>query len=209
MINKKQLLTSLGIFLAVYLILLIPGFGGSNSYAYFYRKQGYYWFHELGDKGFVVFEAHEDNGSDDTRVYQANKTLADAKGNVTSVPFNISTRILAYLPNILLIALFLATPVKWWKRGLMLIGGFITLHIFLMLFLYILIVAKYINTPWLQMYQDLGPGMKKMVLYLNGSVNHGMGLNNFLVVIIWLVFVFSFERQALDRFLRPALSENQ
>ena len=202
MFNKKQVLTSVGIFLAVYLVLLLPIFGGSTTYADFYRKQANYFFHTFGDHGFIVFEGHDDNGSDDTRIYQANKDLADAKGNVTSVPYNISTHILGYLPSILLIALFAATPIKLWKRALLLLAGFLTLHLFLMFFLYILILAKYLNTPWLHLYQDLGTTTKNIVQYLNASVNHGMGLNNFLVVIIWLTYVFYFERNILSGFLQ-------
>ncbi len=201
MINKKQLLTSVAILVGVYLILMLPMFGGGKTYGDFYRKQGFYFFHEFGDDGFVVFEEHEDNGSDDTRVYQANKNLADEKGNVKSAPFNISTRILGYMPNILLISLFAATPVKLWKRALMLIGGFFTLHFFLMFFLYILILCKYLDTPWLNMYQDMGSTSKSIVHYLNSSINHGMGLNNFLVVFIWLGIVFYFERDILSRFM--------
>ncbi len=202
MINKKQLLTSIAIFIGVYLVLMLPMFGGGKTYGDFYRNQGFYFFHEFGQNGFVVFEEHEDNGSDDTRVYLANKTLADSKGDVKSVPFNISTRILAYLPNILLISLFAATPVKLWKRALMLIGGFFILHFFLMTFLYILILCKYLDTPWLTMYQDMGKTSQSIVHYLNGSVNHGMGLNNFLVVLIWLAIVFYFERNILSKFIQ-------
>lgn len=204
MINNKQLLTSLGIFVGVYVILILPMFGGAKTYADFYRKQAYSFFHDFGNNGFVVFEEHEDNGSDDTRVFFANKTMADAKGNVESSAFNISTRILAYLPNILLISLFAATPVKLWKRALMLLGGFLILHIVLMSFLYILILCKYLDTARLNMYQDMGKTSQSMLHYLNGSVNHGMGLNNFLVVLIWAGMVFYFERNVLSKFILQA-----
>lgn len=201
MLKRKQLITTLAIFVSVYLVLVIPLFGGGETYADFYRRQGFWLFNHFGEKGFVVFEAHEDNGQDDTRVYQANKVLANAKGDVESVPFNISTRILGYLPNALLIALFLATPVKLWKRIVLLLSGFLVLHIFLMFFLFVLIMNKYITTPWLKMYEDMGQGTRHFFAFLNSSINHGMGLNNFLVVLIWLTLLFFFERNFLNHLI--------
>jgi len=200
MLNRKKLFTSIAIFGVVYIVLLLPTFGGSTVYADFYRKQGFNFFNNFGEQGFVVFEGHEDNGRDDTRVYQANKGLADSKGNVVSVPYNISTRILAYLPTILMISLFAATPIKLWKRASLLAGGLLILHVFLMFFLYILILEKYITSSKLQLYQDMGSGSKTMISYLKDSINHGMGLNNFLVVIIWAGLVLYFERDMLSNF---------
>ncbi|HNB80587.1 MAG TPA: hypothetical protein PLP14_00715, partial [Chitinophagaceae bacterium] len=133
-------------------------------------------------------------------VYQANKTLAGKNGDVQSVPFNMSIRVLAYLPNILLFSLFAATPVRWKKKLMLMVSGFLILDLFLLFFLYILILTKYIETPWLQLYQDLGKGTTSMAKSLNAAINHGMGLNGFLVVLIWLSLVYFFERKALEQF---------
>ncbi|MBK7763616.1 MAG: hypothetical protein IPI46_09625 [Bacteroidetes bacterium] len=201
MLQPKTILQSVGIFLGVYLFLLLPFSGIGKVYADFYRKQAFYFFNNFGSQGFVVFEEREDSENDDTRVYQANKNLANKKGDVESVPFNMSIRVLAYLPNILLISLFAATPVKLKKRLLLMGIGFVLLDIFLLCFLYILILNKYIQTPWLKMYQDLGSGMKSCIDTLNSSINHGMGLNGFLVVFIWLSLVYYFERDVLEKFV--------
>lgn len=200
MLNKKQLLIALAIFLGVYLFLVLPNFGMAAKYADFYRKQAYSLFHEIGENGFIVFEPHEDNGSDDTRVYLANKTLADQKGNVSSAPYNISTRILGYLPSALLLALFAATPVKVWKRFALMAAGFLVLQVILMGFLYIMLLDMYIKTPWLKMYQDMGAGSKKTVSFISETLIHGMGLNNFLVVLIWL----GLERNVIASFLNQS-----
>lgn len=206
MLNKKQLIIALAIFMGVYLFLILPDFGMAAKYADFYRKQAYTLFHEFGDNGFVVLEPHEDNGSDDTRLYLANKTLADQKGNVSSAPFNISTRILGYLPSALLLALFAATPIKWWKRFALMGAGFLILQVFLMGFLYFILLDMYIKTSWLKMYQDLGNSSKKFVSYISETLIHGMGLNNFLVVMIWLGLVVYFERNIIASFLNPSKS---
>lgn len=200
MLNKKQLIYAIAIFCIVYLILVLPIFGFAEKYAEFYRAQATKYFSSVSESGYVVFEGHEDNGTDDTRIYQTNTKLVNHKGDVESVPYNISTRILGYLPSILLIALFLATPISWIKRLLLLAGGFFLLHSILMFFLYVIIKVKFIETPWLKMYTDIGSTNKSIWIYLNNTINHGIGLNSFLVIIIWLILVFSFEKNILDKF---------
>ncbi len=201
MLQPKTIFKSVGVFLVVYLFLLLPISGIGKVYADFYRKQAFFFYNNFGSQGFVVFEEREDSENDDTRVYQANKNLANKKGDVESVPFNMSIRVLAYLPNILLISLFAATPIKLKKRFLLMAIGFIILDIFLLFFLYILILNKYIQTSWLKLYQDLSTGMKSFIDTLNSAINHGMGLNGFLVVFIWLSLVYYFERDVLEKFI--------
>lgn len=137
--------------IAIYALLAAPWPGLARAYASAYHAVGNAWFGGFGGDGIVRFApAPAGDGASDTVLTIGNR-VTGAEGTSPH-----SARITGYLPTIETIALILATPLPWARRGRALIWGLVICHVLIWLRLQVVVLHFFTGPePW-ALYQPWG-----------------------------------------------------
>ncbi len=138
-------------FVLVYTIFLLPWLGLSSGFATVYRDVGEWLFQSAGAPDYAVrFQADESSAGTDTRLILINVTLDNLNQAIPPQKMGgLSSRSGGYTQLTFFIALVLAAPITWRRRGLaLLIGGSVLL---IFIWLKLLLTGKLI----LSMYQPM------------------------------------------------------
>ena len=185
---KRILKFSLG-FLVTYAILIIPWPGIQEGYESFFRTGGEFLFKSFGSKGIVRMLPADDRKLD-IRLFAGNREMVMADGNFAALEMSLSSRIMGYIPTILIFSLILASPIPWKRRLWALLWGLILVNVLIALKLLIQIFAIYNSSEVLSLYL-FNPFWQKV---LNFSFQHFIsppGPTVVLVLIIWILVSFN------------------
>ena len=106
-------------------------------------------FEDFRGKGIVVFDKLdkvEENHFNTVMKLASKEQYAAYKKNRSSYKVSSVTAsgwYMGYLPIILLVALILASPVTWKRKGIALLGGLLVIHVFIWLKLYIQLLYEF------------------------------------------------------------------
>ena len=119
-----------GVFALVYGMLIVPWPGWSSAYGAYFRAVGRAFFTREDGKRIVRFEEARTAGLGplDTQIVLGNRELADANGNGPATILGLDTRGVGWIPTALLVALVVATPVSWRRRGRAFVVGLLAIH---------------------------------------------------------------------------------
>ncbi|MFH1746416.1 MAG: hypothetical protein ABIG44_05155 [Planctomycetota bacterium] len=136
----KQLLKFLVRLILLYTLLVIPWPGLMSAYAAAYRMVNQVLFHSFGSYGTVALRpAAEGQKLGDTEAVMTTRRPRMS----TTLP--LSSRHKGYLPTISLIALVLATPIPWRRRGWALLWGLLLINAFVALRTALAILNAFVN----------------------------------------------------------------
>jgi hypothetical protein len=190
MLRSKTLLLFLVKALIIYGVLAAPFDFYDKAYGDFYRKIADKTFGKFRETGFVRFSPTEKPAMTHTNI--GNVTLALPDGSFDTVAYQINTRILGYLPTILLIALVLASPVPWKRKGIALLIG-LPLVMGLILFKHwISLLYQCDQNPWVKLTDFSGTG-KTIFDFTNTFISTSSFTVPYFVVGIWLMVTFRLE----------------
>jgi hypothetical protein len=131
---RKALWLFLCRLVVIYVILAFPWPGLSKAYSVYFRAICRMVFSADDGRRELSFEAPAEDSKrpNDTRIVIVNKELMhpDGSGPVRNVDISFG-----WLSTALLLALILATPIPWPRRGWALFWGLLGIHCFLLLFL--------------------------------------------------------------------------
>jgi len=198
-----------GIGVVVYILLIIFQPALHQAYGYWFRAFGDVVFHRVGGVGSVHFlDLHSqtlfqdldevtpgdlpanfdvpkaDGEKDTLLVLQSSK----APGSVGL--FRSGSRMMAYIPTALFFALFVATPLPVLKRVVLLVAGFVVLHLFLVLRMWVYVTNVGFADPG-KKYHIYEPGdLSRDLLRRADKVLADDPTFNYIVpVLVWLVVV--------------------
>ncbi len=161
-----------------------------EAYGDFYRKVADQCFGHFRGPGFAKFNEMKDPAMTHTNI--GNYTLALADGSFDTAAVDINTRILGYLPTILLISLVLASPVPWRRKLFALATGFVLVMLLIIFKHWISILYQCEQNPWLKLTNFTGTG-KKIFDFTNAFISTSSFTVPYFVVGIWLLVTFRME----------------
>jgi len=200
MFSRKTLLLFLLKAVVIYGLLALPLTFYDQLYGDFYRKLAGSFFNTFRETGLVRFK--EGVKPELTHINIGNRALPRGPGGaIKTLPIDINTRYLGYLPTILLIALVLASPVPWKRKLMALALGLVLVTLLVLFKQYISLLWRCDQNPWLQL-TDYGEKGKS---FLNGTY-HFIAVTSssvlYFVVAIWLLVTFR-----LDDFRNKTVAE--
>ena len=172
-------------FALVYGLLIAPWPGFNAAYGKYFRGLGQMTFAREGERRILYFEAvpAELHRVLDTRIALANRDQLDREGKGPVHYLELDTRGIGWVPTALLLALILATPVPWWRRGWALLWGLLAIHGYILL-----CVAVYIWTNSTDLLLlTLSPFWKNMANGLEETLITQMGASFIIPVLIWIL----------------------
>jgi len=127
---RRRIVGFLWRFVLAYGLLIFPWPGFNKTYSGYFRALGQMTFSRETGPRYVQFEAvpAELHHRLDTRIALANRAQADHAGNVLVRYLELDTRGVGWVPTALLLALILASPVPWRRRGVALVWGLLAVH---------------------------------------------------------------------------------
>jgi hypothetical protein len=150
----------------VFGLLVAPWPGWPEAYARCLRKSATAVFGSLGSKGIVRFTLNpSDDKMFDTIIYVANREQLDASYSGPAETRVFDSRLLAYSPTVLVIALILATGISWRRRCCALVGGLVWIHVFIAFLLGLMIISTVCANPSLGLF-EVSPFWQKIVSLL-------------------------------------------
>ena len=188
MFKSKTLALFLLKAVVIYGLLAFPFSFYDQLYGDFYRKLAGTFFNTFRETGLVKFR--EGTKPELTHINIGNRALPRGPGGaIKTLPIDINTRYLGYLPTILLISLVLASPVPW-KRKLMALALGLALVTLLVLFKqYISLLWRCDQNPWLQL-TDYGEKGKTLLNSAYRFIATTSSSVLYFVVAIWLLVTF-------------------
>ncbi len=140
-------------------------------------------------KRVVIFAPNESQpgaSNLDTRMTMGNRDLLDAGGKGLLKRTELDTRSIGWVPTALTMALIVATPIPWRRRGLALLGGLILIHGFI---LFSLQTWIWNNSPDPSL-MTLSTFWKGVADELNYTFMTQLGASFSVPVIIWILVTF-------------------
>ena len=122
-------------FAFIFGILIAPWPGWNDFYGDYFRAAGQAALNFGETKRVVVLTRSEGepvHSNIDTQVRMGNRDLLDANGKGLFETTGLDSRSIGWLPTVLTMALILATPIPWRRRGLALLGGLILVQGFIL-----------------------------------------------------------------------------
>ncbi len=114
----------------LYALLMAPWPGLRRAYGDYFRACAGLAYRSIGSDGIVRFLPLSPPTEDgDTKMKLGNRKTREKRS------IGIDSRRIGYTPTAFLIALILATPVVWKRRGKALVGGLILIHVYVILVL--------------------------------------------------------------------------
>jgi hypothetical protein len=187
MLKTRTLLLFLLKASVIYALLSAPLSFYDETYGQFYRNMAGKLLGRFHDSGFVRFSSM--SKPEMTHLNIGNYKLALADGSFDTAAVDVNTRILGYLPTILLIALVMASPVPWRRRLLAVsIGWFLVMG--LVIFKqYIFILDQCEKNQWLKLTNYTGFS-KTLFDFMNTFISTSSFTVPYFVVGIWLLVTF-------------------
>jgi len=131
----------------LYALLVVRWPGVSDAYRWVFRQAGNTMFYRVGAASIVRFEKMERGAEGkDTRVMLENRR--DGKAGA----LEIRSLYFGYRPMVFVIALILATPIPWGRRGRALVWGLICVTLFVGLRLWLRVTDAYCDPQMLGLY---------------------------------------------------------
>lgn len=147
-------------FLLFFLALMILWSGVGATYGRAFRAMGNLLFARFGTDGLVRFQRSEgSNTEDDLEVMLMNR------GNGAESTFAGSSRLQGYKPTAFLLALILATPVSWKRRGRAVLWGTVWINVYVSLKTAVFLLARFSDENALALYAP-GPLARGLLGYL-------------------------------------------
>jgi hypothetical protein len=190
MFRSKTLLLFLVKVVIIYSLLSAPLSMYDKAYGDFYRKFASSWFGKFRGTGFVKFTEMKDPAMTHTNL--GNYAIPLADGSFDTAAVDINTRILGYLPMVLLISLVLASPVPWRRKLLALPLGLILVMGLVLLKHWISLLWLCETTPWLKLTNFTGFS-KTLLTFTNTFISSSSFTVAYFAVGIWLLVTFRLE----------------
>ena len=165
--------------LVTYGLLLLPWHGLMNAYRAGFRAVGNIMFHSVGEGGSVYFEKL----SDGDRVHDTTLRLTN-RTNGTRGSMDIRASYVAYRPTAFLIALVLATPMPWSRRGWALLWGLVGVGLFVAFRMWLQIFDAMSNGDALSVYV-LGSTWKSALVATLKIMDHASAMSYIAPACIW------------------------
>lgn len=167
--------------LVIYGLLLLPWHGLMDAYRAGFRAVGDVLFQSVGDGGSVYFEKLSDaDRVRDTTLRLTNRT------NGTRGSMDIRAAYIAYRPTAFLVALVLATPTPWSRRGWALLWGLLGVGVFVALRIWLQIFNALSNGDALSVYA-LGPFGKGVLMAMLKVVVYTPAMSYLAPACIWIL----------------------
>jgi len=176
-------------FVVVFGLLIAPWPGWNELYGQYFRGLGQMAFSRDEGKRIVVFEPNERQPGFlnlNTRMTLGNRDLLDGAGKGPVKRTELDTRSIGWVPTALTMALILATPIPWRRRGPALLGGLILVHCFIIFSLQAWI---WDNSPDLSL-MTLSAFWKEVAHELNYTLINQLGASFSVPVLIWILVTF-------------------
>lgn len=167
--------------LVTYGLLLLPWHGLMDAYRAGFRAVGDVLFHSVGDGGSVHFEKLSDGDRvRDTTLRLTNRT------NGTRGSMDIRAAYIAYRPTAFLVALVLATPTPWSRRGWALLWGLVGVGLFVAFRIWLQVFDAMSNGDALSVYV-LGPFWKGVLAAMVKVMVHASAMSYLAPACIWIL----------------------
>jgi hypothetical protein len=181
-------------FVLIFGLLIVPWSGWRNVYGDYFRGMGNVMFKQEAGKWLLYFEAHERRRgleSMDSQIVLGNRDFMDSRGDLRVDLLGIDSRSVGWIPTALTMALILATPLPWKRRGWALLWGLLLVHGYLLL-----VIALYIwNQSTTVELLTLPPFLKEIGDALEYTLVTQVGPGFTVPVLIWLLVAFRGENQ--------------
>jgi hypothetical protein len=194
---RNPIFASLCRFALIFGLLILPWPGWNELYGEYFRALGQMAFSREGDTRIVRFEPHElQHGfsSLNTRMTLANRDLVDSSGNGRVEMVDLDTRSIGWVPTALTVALILATPVSWRRRGRALLWGLLLIHCFI---LFSLQTWIWDESPDLSL-TTLSPFWKTVADDLEYTLVTQLGASFSVPVLIWILVTYRREDKLIS-----------
>jgi len=146
LITPKGIIRFFCLFLLVFGLLMAPWPRVGKAYTRFYSTGAAFLFSSFGSTGIVHFEPLSDSEYD-LNVTLFNRARAAPDGGVARIRTRHSSRHAGYMYIAFLVALILATPIPWNRKGWALLLGMILIHGLVALQLALRILHAFHNRP--------------------------------------------------------------
>ena len=179
-------------FVLIYGLLILPWPGWNDLYSHYFRTLGRMAFSREHDRRIILFEpyhAEHDFTPLDSEMIMGNRDTVDPSGQGLSSTLDLDTRSIGWIPTALTLALILATPVPWRRRGWALVWGLLLIHGFILFSL----------QTWIW---DASPGisLSTLSLFWQGIADDleytfitQLGASFSVPVLIWILVTFRLE----------------
>jgi len=137
-------------FLVVFVLLMVPWTGWKQTYAAGFSTVANLVFARFGDSGLVRFRAAQPDAAHDLEITLRNKS----KG--TEYVFEGSAQLQGYKPMAFALALTLASPVPWRRRGKAVVWVLLLVHLYVAFRVLIFLLAAFSGDNTLALFR-LGP----------------------------------------------------
>jgi len=183
MIATKKILISVGVFIVLYTLLLLPQLNVNRLYADYFCSVGNFLFEDFPRGGFVNLKTQTDKGGNDIALFLSRADWMEGT-KIKGVTANKASDRIGYLITAFFIALTLATPISWKRKSIALVLGMIIVTAFVMLKMYIIILNSYTLVDWFGLYQE--PTEKETIQfwYMRFAAPATYGYS--FVIIVWL-----------------------
>lgn len=180
----------------VYALLMWPWPGVREAHRKAFRACGNVAFQKLPNGGSVAFEAKSsrDHSLDTSMILKKTKPFH------AQLPLGITTSYLAYRPAAFLMALVMASPVRWPRRFWALFWGLVFVHLFILFRVGLIVFNTFVNGEALITIYSLGSA-GKFTLFAARNIFARAGAMDYIApMFVWLLVTF--RRGDLDAILR-------
>ncbi len=187
MLRVKRIVVFFALTVLFYALLWIPWPPLQQGYAFLYRGAGDLAFRTFGGAGRVYFEAISPvpTGKD---AKDTVAVLVNVKSGVKGT-MEMNSRLMGYLPTAFVVALILATPVPWRRRGWALLGGVILMSAFAGLELALRLLDAFSDANPLAVF-TFGPWTKGALLIFLNVIGMSPVTAYIAPIFVWIVTTF-------------------
>lgn len=190
MLSSKTLLLFLLKAAVLYGLLSAPISMFDEAYGNFYRKMAGNVFGKFRESGFVKFSEMEAPAM--THLNIGNYLLPLPDGSFDTAAVDINTRILGFLPTVLLISLVVASPVTWKRKLFALATGLVLVMLLVLFKQWIFLLDQCVQNDWLKLAEFTGFS-KTIFTFTNKFISTSSFTVAYFVVVIWLLVTFRIE----------------
>lgn len=186
MLSTRQITISLAIFLATYILLMLPASRGNKLYCEALCKVGNTCYQHFSRGGYVRFSPQHDKGKNDIELFISRSDWIDG-GKLTGASAPKASDRIGYLITAFFAALMLATPMPWKRKLVVLPAGLLLVNAFVLLKLRIIILHAYTQVPIFDLYQEEATKQTIGWWYQHVAANATLGYS--VVMVVWLGMV--------------------
>ncbi len=184
----KRIISFFCLFVLVYGLLIAPWPGLGTAYSKLYRAEASFLFGSFGPTGVVCFrESHNSDYVINVDLY--NRARRDKDGKVVGLRTSHDIREDGYIYTVFMVALILATPISWKRKGWALFWGLIFIHCFIALKLAFRLLYAFNNEPQLSLFV-LNPFWKCLLATAHGEFAVSVTFGFIVCFFIWILVSF-------------------